>query len=115
MSADASTSGKGRDVWVSLLFALGLWVMLAIAMVGVMLALPTDEKALDWPMIACALVAALYVAASWQFIPSVTWFVVGLLLWCVAAFVLLAVVPVEWLEFLFGPATTTEPTVPDAQ
>lgn len=96
--------GRGREIWVSLLLALGMWVMLALAMAGVSVALPAGEGALDWPMIACALVAALYIAASWQFIPSIGWFVAGLAVWSVAAFALLAVVPISWLEPLFGPA-----------
>ncbi|MEZ5668773.1 MAG: hypothetical protein R3F55_15295 [Alphaproteobacteria bacterium] len=103
-----------REVWVSLLFALGLMLLLAVAMAAVMAMQPADEARLDWPMIATALVAALYVAASWQFVPSMLWFVIGLGVWTVGAFVLLAVLPIEWLEFLFGhPQLATEeiPTI----
>jgi hypothetical protein len=105
---------RGRDIWVSLLLALGLWGMLALAMAGVSVALPAGEGALDWPMIACAMVAALYIAASWQFIPSLGWFIAGLAVWSVAAFALLAVLPVTWLEPIFGPATeqVEEPPAP---
>jgi O-antigen/teichoic acid export membrane protein len=105
----SEAAGRGRDIWVSLLLALGLWVMLAIAMAAVTATMPSGRDALDWPMIACALVAALYIGASWQFIPSVGWFVAGLALWTVVAFVLLAVLPVSWLELFLG----SPPPLPD--
>lgn len=96
--------GTGRAIKVSFLLALGLWVMLALAMIGVKFGFPSGEDALDWPMIVCALVAAVYIAASWQFVPSVGWFVAGMVFWTVIVFLVLAFAPIGWLEFFFGPA-----------
>ncbi|MGF1627763.1 MAG: hypothetical protein ACFCVH_23015 [Alphaproteobacteria bacterium] len=96
--------GRGRDIWRSLMLALGLWALLALAMFAVSAAFPAGEERLDWPLFATGLVAAFYIAAAWQFIPSLGWFIAGLALWSVVAFALLAVVPIAWLEPIFGPA-----------
>ena len=94
-----------RDIWVSLLYGLGLWLALALAMGVVLPFLPTGGVGFDWPMILCAAVSALYVITCWQYVPSLIWFVAGLAIWTLAALLLLAIAPVGWLEAIFGPAS----------
>ena len=91
-----------RDIWVSLLYGLGLWLALALVLGAVLPFLPSGGVGFDWPMILCAAVSALYIIVCWQYVPSLIWFVAGLALWTLVAFLLLAVAPVEWLELVFG-------------
>ncbi len=90
-----ASGGNGRLIAVAFLQAFGLFVCLVLAM-AIVTSAGLAEGGLNWPMIAAGLACAFYLAAIWQFIRSLTWFLIGLLLWCVICFGLLLVLP-EWI------------------